>query len=66
MLGLAVTLHYLLAQTFPKITTIRVHPRGIEETHWPGRSEWIGNNIYLDGARNPQGCQLKQVLKITS
>ena len=61
--GLAVTVAHLLAQTFPKITD-KSTQEGIEETHWPGRSEWIGNNIYLDGAHNPQGiASLKQVLK---
>ena len=61
--GLAVTAAHLLAQTFPKITD-KSSQEGIEETHWPGRSEWIGNNIYLDGAHNPQGiASLKQVLK---
>ena len=61
--GLAVTAAHLLAQTFPKITAKSIQ-EGIEETHWPGRSEWIGNNIYLDGAHNPQGiASLKQVLK---
>ena len=61
--GLAVTAAYLLAQTFSKITDKSIQ-EGIEETHWPGRSEWIGNNIYLDGAHNPQGiASLKQVLK---
>ena len=60
--GLAVTAAHLLAQTFPKITDKSIQ-EGIEETHWPGRSEWIGN-IYLDGAHNPQGiASLKQVLK---
>lgn len=61
--GLAVAAAHLLAQTFPKITDKSIQ-EGIEETHWPGRSEWIGNNIYLDGAHNPQGiASLKQVLK---
>ena len=61
--GLAVTAAHLLAQTFSKITDKSIR-EGIEETHWPGRSEWIGNNIYLDGAHNPQGiASLKQVLK---
>ena len=61
--GLAVTAAHLLAQTFPKITDKSIQ-EGIEETLWPGRSEWIGNNIYLDGAHNPQGiASLKQVLK---
>lgn len=61
--GLAVTAAHLLVQTFPKITSKSIQ-EGIEETHWPGRSEWIGNNIYLDGAHNPQGiASLKQVLK---
>ena len=61
--GLAVTAAHLLAQTFPKITDKSIQ-EGIEETHWPGRSEWIGNNMYLDGAHNPQGiASLKQVLK---
>ena len=61
--GLAVTAAHLLAQTFPKITDKSIQ-EGIEETHWPGRSEWIGDNIYLDGAHNPQGiASLKQVLK---
>ena len=61
--GLAVTAAHLLAQTFSKITDKSIQ-EGIEETHWPGRSEWIGDNIYLDGAHNPQGiASLKQVLK---
>ena len=61
--GLAVTAAHLLAQIFSKITDKSIQ-EGIEETHWPGRSEWIGNNIYLDGAHNPQGiASLKQVLK---
>ena len=61
--GLAVTAAHLLAQTFPKITNKSIQD-GICDTHWPGRSEWIGNNIYLDGAHNPQGiASLKQVLK---
>ena len=61
--GLAVTAAHLLAQTFSKITDKSIQ-EGIEETHWTGRSEWIGNNIYLDGAHNPQGiASLKQVLK---
>ena len=61
--GLAVTAAHLLIQLFPKITDKSIQ-EGIEETHWPGRSEWIGNNIYLDGAHNPQGiASLKQVLK---
>ena len=61
--GLAVTAAHLLAQTFPKITNKNIQD-GICDTHWPGRSEWIGNNIYLDGAHNPQGiASLKQVLK---
>ena len=61
--GLAVTAAHLLAQTFSKITDKSIQ-EGIEETHWSGRSEWIGNNIYLDGAHNPQGiASLKQVLK---
>ena len=61
--GLAVTAAHLLAQTFSKITDKSIQ-EGIEETHWPGRSEWIGNSIYLDGAHNPQGiASLKQVLK---
>ena len=61
--GLAVTAAHLLAQTFSKITDKSIQ-EGIEETHWPGRSEWIGNNIYLDGAHNPQGiASLKQVIK---
>ncbi|MDU2963477.1 MAG: folylpolyglutamate synthase/dihydrofolate synthase family protein [Streptococcus salivarius] len=61
--GLAVTAAHILAQTFSKITDKSIQ-EAIEETHWPGRSEWIGNNIYLDGAHNPQGiASLKQVLK---
>ena len=61
--GLAVTATHLLAQTFSKITDKSIQ-EGIVETHWPGRSEWIGDNIYLDGAHNPQGiASLKQVLK---
>lgn len=61
--GLAVTAAHLLAQTFSKITDKSIQD-GICDTHWPGRSEWIGNNIYLDGAHNPQGiASLKQVLK---
>ena len=61
--GLAVTATHLLAQRFSKITDKSIQ-EGIVETHWPGRSEWIGNNIYLDGAHNPQGiASLKQVLK---
>ena len=61
--GLAVTAAHLLTQIFPKITDKSIQ-EGIQETHWPGRSEWIGNNIYLDGAHNPQGiASLKQVLK---
>ena len=61
--GLAVTATHLLAQRFSKITDKSIL-EGIEETHWPGRSEWIGDNIYLDGAHNPQGiASLKQVLK---
>ena len=61
--GLAVTAAHLLAQTFSKITDKSIQ-EGIVETHWPGRSEWIGDNIYLDGAHNPQGiASLKQVLK---
>ena len=61
--GLAVTAAHLLAQTFPKITNKSIQG-GICDTHWAGRSEWIGNNIYLDGAHNPQGiASLKQVLK---
>ena len=61
--GLAVNAAHLLAQTFSKITDKSIQ-EGIVETHWPGRSEWIGDNIYLDGAHNPQGiASLKQVLK---
>lgn len=61
--GLAVTAAHLLAQRFSKITDKSIQ-EGIVETHWPGRSEWIGDNIYLDGAHNPQGiASLKQVLK---
>lgn len=61
--GLAVTAAHLLTPTFPKITNKSIQD-GICDTHWPGRSEWIGNNIYLDGAHNPQGiASLKQVLK---
>ncbi len=61
--GLAVTAAHLLTQRFPKINDKSIQ-EGIEKTHWPGRSEWIGNNIYLDGAHNPQGiASLKQVLK---
>lgn len=61
--GLAVTAARLLTPTFPKITNKSVQD-GIYDTHWPGRSEWIGNNIYLDGAHNPQGiASLQQVLK---
>lgn len=61
--GLAVTATHLLAQTFSKITDKSIQ-EGIVETYWPGRSEWIGDNIYLDGAHNPQGvASLKQVLK---
>ena len=61
--GLAVTAAHLLSQRFPKITNQSIQD-GIRDTHWPGRSEWIGNNIYLDGAHNPQGItSLKQVLK---
>ena len=61
--GLAVTAARLLTPTFPKITNKSIQD-GICDTHWPGRSEWIGNNIYLDGAHNPQGiASLKQVLK---
>ena len=61
--GLAVTAAHLLTQRFPKITNQSIQD-GIRDTHWPGRSEWIGNNIYLDGAHNPQGiASLKQVLK---
>lgn len=61
--GLAVTAARLLTQRFPKITNQSIQD-GICGTHWPGRSEWIGNNIYLDGAHNPQGiASLKQVLK---
>ena len=61
--GLAVTAARLLTPTFPKITNKSIQD-GICDTYWPGRSEWIGNNIYLDGAHNPQGiASLKQVLK---
>ena len=61
--GLAVTAAHLLTQRFPKINDKSIQ-EGIEKTPWPGRSEWIGSNIYLDGAHNPQGiASLKQVLK---
>ncbi|MFQ3590776.1 MAG: cyanophycin synthetase, partial [Chloracidobacterium sp.] len=32
---------------------------GLEQTHWPGRLQWIDGNppILLDGAHNPEGVQ---------
>lgn len=32
--------------------------RGIEATRWPGRLEWLPDNILLDGAHNPAGAQM--------
>ena len=32
--------------------------RGLEQTIWPGRLEWIKDNILLDGAHNPQGADV--------
>lgn len=30
---------------------------GVENTFWPGRMEYVGNSIYLDGAHNPDGIE---------
>lgn len=31
--------------------------QGIKNTHWAGRMEHVGENVYLDGAHNPGGIQ---------
>lgn len=31
---------------------------GIEQTCWPGRLEWLPDNILLDGAHNPAGAEV--------
>ena len=31
--------------------------RGFEHAVWPGRLEWIRENILLDGAHNPEGAR---------
>lgn len=32
--------------------------QGIEQARWPGRLEWLPDNILLDGAHNPAGAQV--------
>ena len=41
---------------------------GVENTFWPGRMEYVGNSIYLDGAHNPDGIEamLSSALKINN
>ncbi len=31
--------------------------RGFERAFWPGRLEWVAENIIIDGAHNPQGAR---------
>lgn len=61
--ALAATAAHLLAQNFPAITDHTIQ-EGLKTATWPGRSEWVRGNIYLDGAHNPQGiASLVQVLQ---
>lgn len=32
--------------------------RGLEATRWPGRLEWIADDVLLDGAHNPDGARV--------
>lgn len=52
--ALAATAAHLLTRNYPKITEQTIQ-QGLSMATWPGRSEWFGPNIYLDGAHNPQG-----------
>ena len=31
--------------------------QGIRDTRWAGRLEWVGENVVIDGAHNPQGAR---------
>jgi dihydrofolate synthase/folylpolyglutamate synthase len=33
-------------------------PKGIEQTRWPGRLEWLPDRILFDGAHNPAGAEV--------
>ena len=60
---LAATAAHLLKRTLPAISDSAIQ-EGIQMTAWPGRSEWVGDKIYLDGAHNPQGiASLLQVIQ---
>ena len=61
--ALAVTAAHLLKKILSAINDQTIQA-GIQKTSWPGRSEWMGDKIYLDGAHNPQGiASLLQVIQ---
>ncbi len=41
------------------LEVLGIDPRGISETHWPGRLEYVAPNpdVLLDGAHNPAGAR---------
>ncbi|MBM7642435.1 bifunctional folylpolyglutamate synthase/dihydrofolate synthase [Streptococcus loxodontisalivarius] len=52
----------VLTKDFPQISLANIKV-GLETTSWPGRSEWLADNLILDGAHNPQGLEsLKAML----
>jgi dihydrofolate synthase/folylpolyglutamate synthase len=61
--SLAAMTSLILAPQFPKITSEHIK-KGLEKTHWPGRTELIRDNLMLDGAHNEDSiAKLVQVLK---
>ena len=61
--SLAITTALLLTSKYPRVT-IDVIKKGLEATHWAGRTELIYPNVMIDGAHNNESISaLVKVLK---
>lgn len=61
--SLAITTALILTPKYPKITHETIQ-RGLEATHWAGRTELIYPNVMIDGAHNNESISaLVEVLK---
>ena len=55
--SIALTACAVLASKGELILNEELVRKAVLETHWSGRMELVRNNLYVDGAHNPQGIQ---------
>lgn len=63
--SLAIMTALLLQKEFPKLNS-QSFPQALSQVKWPGRTEFVSDNLMLDGAHNPDSVMKLRELLLTN